>query len=208
MQHVHLDLSTSLPQCLPVLADGTAGSRVMGCRAMIDALETERLWLAPWSVDDLELLVFLGADPRVTRFVGDGATWSRARAAEVAATVLAHWRGHGFGWRIAVSKADEKPIGFIALNLAGEGKAGVAPEEYEIGWWLDPRAWGRGLAEEAARAVREEAFERLAAPQLVARIQPANGASRRLAERIGMRHELDTAGRWSEPACIYRTPLS
>jgi len=77
-----------------------------------------------------------------------------------------------------------------------------------IGWWLDPRAWGRGLAGEAARAVRQEAFERLAAPQLVARIQPANGPSRRLAEHIGMRHELDTVGRWGEPACIYRTPLS
>ncbi|MEV4066651.1 GNAT family N-acetyltransferase [Nonomuraea dietziae] len=45
---------------------------------------------------------------------------------------------------------------------------GLSPHrEGEIGWWIDPAAWGQGIATEAATAVREEAA-RLGAATLVA----------------------------------------
>jgi RimJ/RimL family protein N-acetyltransferase len=126
------------------------------------------------------------------------------KAQAVAAAAREHWREHGFGWRAAVEKATGRPVGFIALAFAGEGTPGLHRFEYEIGWWLDPRAWGRGLAREGALAVRAEAFGRVGAPSVVARIQPENAASIRVAESIGLALAFSTTGRTGEPISVYR----
>jgi RimJ/RimL family protein N-acetyltransferase len=135
------------------------------------------------------------------RFIGDGSLWPRARALEVAAHVREHWEEHGFGWRVAV--AADGPVGFIAMSFAGEG-AGIDAHEYEIGWWLAPSAWGSGYAREGAGALRDEAFDRVGAPSIAARIQPANAASVAVAEAIGLRYERMSTGRGGEAIAIYR----
>lgn len=168
-----------------------------------DALLTDRLRLPRWREADGALLARLAADPEVVRYVGAGEPWPPERSVQSAAGILEHWRAHGFGWRPLVETLTGVPVGVIMLMFAGEG-SGVDPAEYEIGWWLEPIAWGRGLALEGARAVMAEAFERVGAPSLVARIQPANQSSRRLAERLGMELEGETRGRFGEPALVYR----
>jgi RimJ/RimL family protein N-acetyltransferase len=165
---------------------------------------TERLDLIAWSDAATTVLARLGADPRVVRYVGDGSVWTPQRSAEVSAVALAHWRQHDFGWRVARERVTDMEIGFIALNFLGDGAKGLAADEFEIGWWLDPGAWGRGLAYEGARAVLAEAFDRLGAPSVMARIQPANAASCALAERLGMRNEGPTTARFGEPIVIFR----
>jgi RimJ/RimL family protein N-acetyltransferase len=167
-------------------------------------LETERLRLTPWCDADTPYLAALGAKPEVTRYVGDGQPWTAQRSRRSSDRVLAHWHDHGFGWRVAVEKATGHPVGFIALNFVGEGMPDLGADEYEIGWWFDPPQHGRGLATEAALAVRDEALHRLRAPSLVARIQPLNGPSRRLAERLGMAVEFETVGLVGEPVLVYR----
>ena len=168
----------------------------------MDLLETPRLILRRWTERDAELLAALGALPEVVRYVGTGQVWTPQRAAEVSARNVEHWRAHGFGWRVVEAQA--RPLGLIALNYAGEGTVGLDPSEFEIGWWLHPEAWGRGYATEGARAVRDEALTRVHAPSLVARIQPANAASRRVAEGLGMRVDFDTVDRHGVPVLVYR----
>jgi RimJ/RimL family protein N-acetyltransferase len=166
-------------------------------------LHTERLDLRPWTDADLPMLTELGAMPEVVRYIGEGHPWSPERAAEVAARTLAHWDQHGFGWRVAVLRDTGEAVGFIALNFAGEGTRGLDPGEYEIGWWLAPAVWRRGLGGEGAAAVRDEAFTRVGAPRVIARIQPANVASRRLAEGLGMRVSFETVARADVPVVVY-----
>jgi RimJ/RimL family protein N-acetyltransferase len=67
-----------------------------------------------------------------------------------------------------------------------------------------PGSGGRGYATEGGRAIVEEAFTRLGAPSVVARIQHANVASIRVAAALGLQHERDTAGRLGEPIRILR----
>jgi RimJ/RimL family protein N-acetyltransferase len=167
-------------------------------------LETARLRLHRWDETHTDLLVRLSAMPELTRFVGPGTTWPRARAEEVAATQRRRWSEHGFGWRPAVESATGELVGFIALNFAGEGTAGLDAGEYEIGWWLAPPAWGRGFAREGAEAVRDEALGALGAPSLVARIHPANARSIAVAEGIGLARDFETTGRSGDPVVIYR----
>ncbi|MEA2144896.1 MAG: hypothetical protein QOG59_483 [Solirubrobacteraceae bacterium] len=150
------------------------------------------------------MLTDLSADPDVIRYIGNGQLWTPQRAAEVADAALAHWERHGFGWRVAVIRETGEKVGFMALNFAGEGTPGVARDEYEIGWWLAPSAWRRGLASEGARSLRDEAFRRLAAPSVIAQIQPANAASRAVAERLGMAIDFETVGGTGEPVLVFR----
>jgi pimeloyl-ACP methyl ester carboxylesterase/RimJ/RimL family protein N-acetyltransferase len=168
-----------------------------------EPLCTERLRLQPWSDAHTELLVELSAMPSVVRYIGDGAPWPRTRTHAVATANREHWRRHGFGWRAAYTPIAEQPIGLFALSFAGPG-AGVDADEYEIGWWLHPAVWGQGLAREGAMAVRDEAFNRVGAPSIVARIQPTNHVSLRLAAAIGLTHESETTGRMGEPAAVLR----
>jgi RimJ/RimL family protein N-acetyltransferase len=168
-----------------------------------EILVSPRLTLRPWAESDVPLLATLASTPAVVRYIGDGQPWSQARVHAAAAVNAEHWRRHGFGWRVASMADDGTPIGFIALNCAGDG-GGIDPGEYEIGWWLAPQAWGRGLAREGAAAVRDEAFERVGVPSVVARIQPPNVASLAVATAIGLTPESETTGRFGERAAVLR----
>jgi RimJ/RimL family protein N-acetyltransferase len=74
----------------------------------------------------------------------------------------------------------------------------------ELGWILHPDHQGQGYATEGARALREFAFETLGAHRVVARLDPENGKSACVAERVGMRHEAHLRqdqriqGRWAD----------
>jgi RimJ/RimL family protein N-acetyltransferase len=165
---------------------------------------TARLALERWTEAHTELLIRLSAMPAVTRFIADGKPWSAARAQIVAADKREHWSRHGFGWRAAIERATGQPVGVMSANRVGANTAGVDPEDHEIGWWLDPVAWGRGLAGEGAAALCEELFEVVAAANVVARIQPANAASIAVAETIGLRYAATTTGAFGEAIAVYR----
>jgi RimJ/RimL family protein N-acetyltransferase len=170
---------------------------------MPESLHTARLSLEPWSEEALRLFRALATTPAVMRYIGDGRPWSEAKLEAVAAHNAEHWRDHGFGWRLARLSDSGEAAGFIALNFAGEG-SGVDPDEYEIGWWLAPAAWGRGIAREGAAALREEAFQELKAPSILARIQPENAASLAVARAIGLSDDTETLGRMGERISVLR----
>jgi ribosomal-protein-alanine N-acetyltransferase len=61
--------------------------------------------------------------------------------------------------------------------------------QIEIAYRLHPNYWGRGLATEAARIVRNHAFGDLNLPRVISLIHPDNLPSRRVAEKNGMKVE-------------------
>ena len=169
-------------------------------------IETERLLLRPWASEDVALLASLSSNPRVTRYVGDGLTWTALKAITVSDRALSHWREHGFGWRVVAELSTGKDIGLLALNLMGPGTAGVDPAHHEIGWWLSPDRWGHGFATEGARAVADDAFGQLDVPHLTARILPENAGSIQVATRLGMEFEFNTVADPGVAVAIYRVP--
>jgi RimJ/RimL family protein N-acetyltransferase len=72
--------------------------------------------------------------------------------------------------------------GLERIELEGEA-------ETELGYDLRSDYWNRGLATEAASAVRDFAFTALALPRLISLIRSTNLASRRVSEKVGMRPE-------------------
>jgi RimJ/RimL family protein N-acetyltransferase len=168
------------------------------------AISTERLALLPWQAEHVAMLGRLGSLPDVMTFIGPGELWSEQKSAEVSDAAVRHWAEHGFGWRVAREAESGRLVGFLGLNFVGEGTAGLAASEYEIGWWMDPSVWGRGYAREGGQAIRDEALDVLGAPSVIARIQPANVRSIAVAEALGLTHDFDTTGKTAEPVSVYR----
>ena len=166
-------------------------------------IETDRLLLEPWDESRIRDFAELARDPQVMRYIGLGEVWSRDASDERFRHQLDHWRAHGFGWRSAVEKATRAWLGFVGLNYVPPEATEVPPGEVEIGWWLTPAVWGRGLATEGALALRDEAFERVGLERIIGRYQPENVASGRIMEKIGMVFERDAIGRHGETVRIY-----
>ena len=85
-------------------------------------------------------------------------------------------RGHGL-WTVTAGEGEV--AGFVLIGL----EPGDA--EPELGFLFRAAHEGKGLATEAAAAVRDHAFDGLGLPGLVSYIAPENAASARVAERLG-----------------------
>ena len=72
----------------------------------------------------------------------------------------------------------------------------------ELGYDLHPDVWGQGLATEAARAVVDAALGPLGVERVVAVVKPANAASRRVLEKVGLR-ESGRRGAYGELMVLY-----
>ena len=75
------------------------------------------------------------------------------------------------------------------------GRCGLIPQEIEgvaeveIGYMLAKAYWVKGLATEAALAIRNYGFHKLGCSRLISLIDPQNQASMRVAAKIGLRYE-------------------
>ena len=101
---------------------------------------------------------------------------------------LRHQSENGYGLFSVLHKTDGVLIGDCGLERMEIG--------VELGYDLRSDYWGRGLATEAATAVRDFAFTTLQLDRLISLIRVGNDRSRRVADKIGMSlvEELDRNG--------------
>jgi RimJ/RimL family protein N-acetyltransferase len=148
-------------------------------------LTTSRLLLRAFHILDAGPMYRVFGDAEVMRF-GDGVQTMEWVQGWLRTCLERYYRTWGFGPYAVLEKSSRSVIGYCGLfyfpDLDGQ-------PEVEIGYRLARSAWGRGYATEAARAVRDYAFETLAIRRLIAMIDPSNTASIRVAEKLGMRYE-------------------
>ena len=150
-------------------------------------LETERLILRPFAIDDFDAFAAMYADPRVAEFVTeDGKPLSRFSAWRAFATIVGHWTLRGFGLFAVVERATGTFVGRI-----GPWQPEGWPD-FEIGWTLRSECWGRGYATEAVKRCIENAFTELDRSHISSFIAPENMRSIHVAERVGERLEGET----------------
>lgn len=148
-------------------------------------IETQRLWLLPWSVEDWKSFAPIAKDPEMMRFITRGVPWSDERIQQLIERQRAHYESLGYcRWRLEL-KATGETAGFCgAGNLYGL-------DEPEMGWWVARKLWRQGLATEAARAAIDDLFMRVGLDHVVSVIAIGNEASVRVAEKLGYRHQRD-----------------
>lgn len=146
----------------------------------LPTLQTPRLMLRPWTLDDIDELHALWTRPDVRRYLWDDEVISRERTEQTVRELIATEDTDGLG-------------GWIVLHAAARTIAGFAglirrqPGDPELLYGLAPEWWGRGLATEAAAAVLAYAFGPLGCTRVTAATDVPNVASARVLERLGMR---------------------
>lgn len=148
-----------------------------------DALLTARLRLERWHDGHFEPFARMMSSPAVIRHIRPDPL-DASRAAEQHERSLAEWEENGFGKRAAIEVETDAWIGFVELSPVGPGK-GCRDDDVEIGYFLDPLHWQRGLATEAATAIRDEAFEQLGLEELIGRCRVENTRSARVLRKLG-----------------------
>lgn len=141
-------------------------------------LETSRLILREMSADDATALRDVFSDPRVMASFPGTKPFDTDRMNAWVGRNLAHQAEHGYGLFSVVHRADGLVIGDCGLERMEVG--------VELGYDLRSDYWCRGLATEAATAVRDFAFDQLGHDRIVSLIRVGNQASRRVAEKVGM----------------------
>lgn len=146
---------------------------------MSRTLTTDRLTLRPASHEDHAALLAHWTDPRVRRFLLDGAVLSCDEITQAIEDSMRDFTASGYGlWLIRRTDA-----------AALVGTAGLRPLEdlgLEVIYSLAPGAWGNGYATEASRAVVEYALGTLGLPEILAEVDERNTASTAVVERLGM----------------------
>ena len=154
-------------------------------------LETPRLVLRPFTLDDLDPLAEALADPEVMRYVGEGEAVgkTRAQSERMLRELIAEYDRWGYGlWAVtSAEENDGRPIGWCGLiqwELDGI-------TEVEVAYLLGRPYWGVGYATEAATAVRDYGIGPVGRTRLVSLVYPANEASLGVVRKLGMRYERD-----------------
>lgn len=145
----------------------------------IPELETPRLRLRAWRNDDLAAYAPMCADAEVMKYIGTGATQTRAEAWRAMASFLGHWELRGYGmW--AIERKDSGELVGRAGFIEPEGWPG-----FELGWLLGRPHWGNGYAIEAARAALDWGRTALRRDRVLSFIRPGNDRSVKVALALG-----------------------
>jgi len=148
-------------------------------------LETERLWLCAWELDDVDAAQPLFTDPEIMRYISGGAARSdeQIRESIVRQQNYLRERGHCF-WKLLLKPGGRLigDCGLQPLDLDGAS-------EIEIGWRLAKDQWGRGLATEAAHVALRHAVKYAHLERVIAIAMPENHVSLRIMEKLGMAFE-------------------
>jgi [ribosomal protein S5]-alanine N-acetyltransferase len=147
-------------------------------------IETQRLVLRPFNLEDLDAFSLICADPEVMRFIGNGQPLDKETVRQQMESWITSYEKLGFGLLALALKENNKLLGFCGLMPQV-----VDGESYiELGYRLDRAFWGEGIASEAAKSVRDFAFKQLRLTHLISIIQVDNLASKKVAQNIGMNH--------------------
>lgn len=159
-------------------------------------LETPRMTLRHMTMDDVDDLLQIFADPEVMRYYPS--TKDRTETIGWVEWTLRSYKMYGHGLWIATLKHDNSFAGQCGLTVQHIDDW----PEVEIGYLFLRKLWGQGLATEAAQACRNYGFNQLGLDRLISLIDVHNIASRRVAEKNGMALEREI-DKWHKRVCVY-----
>jgi len=144
-------------------------------------IQTDRLLLRTFTIDDVQLIYDLNKDPDVIRYTYDPIADVKQAKEVLEKVILPQYALYNHG-RWAVHLKDQLEfIGWCGLKYRPER------HEVDLGYRFKTSAWGKGYATEAAYACLQYGFEKLNIGKITGRAVPGNEGSWRVLEKIGMK---------------------
>src|SRR5688500_3679473 len=110
-------------------------------------IETARLKLRPFTLDDADALHRLWTMPEVRQYLWDDEVIPKERVESVIKTSVTSFRENRFGLWAVLPREQESVIGFCGFWFFHE------PPKLELLYGISPTHWHQGLATEAATAM-------------------------------------------------------
>ena len=143
-------------------------------------LETKRLRLRLFTVNDLQIMYKLSTDPDVIKYADTAVKDMEEARQRLEQGPLSDYKKYGYG-RFAVElKETGRVIGFCGIKYLPE------IDLPEVGYRYLKECWGKGIGTEAAKVCVEFARDDLKIKKLIALIIPENIGSIKVAEKLGM----------------------
>lgn len=146
-------------------------------------IQTERLGLRNWSMEDLDSMTALNQDPKVMEFFP--ALQNREKTADLITRMQDHYADQGFCYFAADILETGEFIGFIGLMT--QTYLSEYGEFTDIGWRLKQAAWGKGFATEGAKACLKFAKDVLEKKEIYSVCSVINVKSEKVMLKIGMK---------------------
>ncbi len=148
---------------------------------MHTSIETDRLILREFTLDDFEAVYLFGSNEEVQKLTGDKNLESPEEAKKLIQDVwYSDYKKYGYGRWAVVYKPDNRVIGFAGLKYLPE------IDETDIGYRFLPEYWGKGIATEASVVIIKYGFEKLNLERIVGIATPSNIGSCKVLEKIGL----------------------
>jgi len=147
-------------------------------------LNTERLLVRGFDMNDAEFILELLNQPSFIQFIGDKGVRSVDDARNYITTgPIESYQRHGFGLYLVELKDRKVPIG-----MCGVLKRESLPDP-DLGFAFLPEYWGKGYAFEAASAALDQARDFFKLARILAITNPDNDASIKLLATLGFQFE-------------------
>ncbi len=142
-------------------------------------LQTERLYLRKFTMDDVAIMLDLNSKDDVVRYTGNPAMKDEAEALQVLTDIILPQYEAGLGRWAVHTKIDDAFIGWCGLKQI--------EAHVDLGYRFKKSTWGHGYATESAKAVLAYGFNQLMLTEIIAHVHLDNKASFKVLEKIGMK---------------------
>jgi RimJ/RimL family protein N-acetyltransferase len=148
------------------------------------SIGTERkdVVLRPYDWGMVDELIEAANDERIPVYMGEEFSTPYTRKAAESWLEIATGSSPPLQYAIYVDGTFAGGVGAILFKAENTGVA-------EIGWWLNPQFWGKGVTTAAVQAFIDEMFEHRGLARLWAPVMEPNIASAKVAQKAGMRLE-------------------
>ena len=147
-------------------------------------IESKRLIIRPYNIDDVKLAFDLFHDKDVMAFIPYGADKSIEDTQIRIDKYISHYHTFGFGKYVLIEKSNNELIGDCGISTIEN--TGIN----ELGYRIKKSFWNQGYATEAAKAVINYAFTTLKFKTLHAIVEKGNKKSIHiLVDKLGFKHE-------------------
>jgi RimJ/RimL family protein N-acetyltransferase len=144
-------------------------------------IETERIILREFTLDDIDAVFEFGSNKIVNEYTGDVSLKNKAEAKNIIENInFKDYKKYGYGRWAVVFKETNKVIGFAGLKLLPEFN------ETDIGFRFLPEYWNKGIATEVSKEIINYGFKNLKLKRIIGIADPKNIGSCKVLEKIGM----------------------
>lgn len=148
---------------------------------MSTIIETERIILREFTLEDVAAVFEFGSNDEVNRYTGTPSIKTMDEARNIITDVyFSDKELYGYARLAVYHKADKKVIGFAGLKYLPEY------DMTDIGYRFLPAYWGQGIATEVSIPLIQYGFETLKLERIIGIAMKDNIASWKVLEKIGL----------------------